>query len=138
MNPLFAAIYNLYNNSTGHGVYTTVSGRFFHNVAPQGTPYPYIVYFAPTDLDDLYFVEELQEFDIQFNLFSESESALEAGEIYENLKAKFDNCNLTVTGWRHLRFQRRRATENGDFEPSPPIQGYSVFYDVLLEKVRAV
>lgn len=136
MNALFKAIYNLYNTDVGHGAYTSVSGRFYHNVAPQGTPYPYIVYFNVTDLDDLYFAEEMEEFLIQFNVFAEGESDLEAGEIFENVKSLFDNCILTVTDWRHLKFQRKLATPNDDFKQSPPIQGYSIQYDVMLEKQR--
>ena len=48
----------------------------------------------------------------------------------------FDDCTLTVTGWRHLNFQRNLTYPNNDFDQVPPIQGYSVEYDVLLERER--
>ena len=74
MNALYKAIYNKFNASTGHGAYTSVSGRFYLNVAPQATTFPYVVYFEVTDVDDLYFTEELQEYLIQFNIFSQNKT----------------------------------------------------------------
>ncbi len=136
MNAIFKAIFNKYNTSTGHGAYTSVSGRFYHNVAPQGATFPYVVYFEVTDVDDLNFSEELEDFLIQFNIFSQKNSALEAGQIFENFKSLFDNCSLTVTDWRHIKFQRALTIPNNDFTQSPPIQGYSIQYDVLIEKAR--
>ncbi len=137
MNPLFQAIYNKYNNSTGHGAYTSIAGRFFHNVAPQESTFPYVVYFSVTDVDELNFTDEIEDFIIQFNIFSENNSSLEKGQILENFKSLWDNCNLTVTDWRHIQFQRSLVLENNDFTQAPPIQGYSVQYDVLIEKQRA-
>ena len=136
MNALQQAIYNKYNASTGHGAYTSVSGRFYLNVAPQGITFPYVVYFEVTDVDDLYFCEELQEHRIQFDCFSQDNSALEAGQIYENLKSLFDNCSLTVTDWRHIGFQRDLTIPNNDFTQKPFIHGYSIQYNVLIEKAR--
>lgn len=136
MNALIAAIKNKYNNSTGHGAYTSINGRCYHNIAPQGATFPYVVYFSVSDVDDLNFTDELEEFLIQFNIFSQSNSALEAGQILENFKSLFDNCNLTVTDWRHIGFQRSLVLPNNDFAQSPPIQGYSIQYDVLIEKAR--
>ena len=136
MNALYKAIYNKFNASTGHGAYTSVSGRFYLNVAPQATTFPFVVYFEVTDVDDLYFTEELQEYLMQFNIFSQSNSSLEAGQIFENIKSLFDNCNLTVTDWRHIGFQRKLTVPNNDFTQVPPIQGYSVQYNIILEKAR--
>lgn len=141
MNPLFQAIYNKYNVSTGHGAYTSVSGRFYHNVAPQGVTFPYVVYFEVTNIDDLYFAEEQENFLIQFDIYSQAKSqnrsALEAGQIFENFKSLFDNCILTVTDWRHIGFQRDLTIPNNDFTQDPPVLGYSVQYDVLIEKERS-
>jgi len=134
MNALQIAIYNKFNANTGHGAYTGVSGRFYLNVAPQGVTFPYVVYFEVTDIDDLNFTDELQEHLIQFNCFSQNNSALEAGQIFDNLKRLFDNCSLTVTDWRHIGFQRALTIPNNDFSQVPPIHGYSIQYDVLLER----
>ena len=137
MNSLFAAIYNQFSASTTTGFYNDISGRMYHNVVPQGATFPYCVYFSVSDVDELNFTDEHEDFLIQFNIFSLNNSATEAGTLLESLKTMFDNCNLTVTDWRHLKFQRDFVIPNNDFSQVPPIQGYSVQYNVLLEKERS-
>jgi len=87
-----------------------------------------------SDYDDLDFTDEHEDFLIQFNIFSQKNSALEAGTLLESLKTMFDNCSLTVTGWRHLKFQRDWVVPNDDYSQDTPIMGYAVQYSVLLEK----
>lgn len=137
MNSLFQAIYNKFSATTTTGFYNSVSGRMYPNFAPQGATFPYCVYFSVNDDNDLDFSEEREDFLLQFNIFSQNYSVLEAGNMLESLKAMFDNCSLTVTGWRHLQFQRGQIYPNGDYAQVPPIHGYSVEYNVLLEKERS-
>jgi len=137
MNLLFQAVYNKFNSNTSHGAYTGIGGRFYLNAAPQSAIFPYCVYFSVTDDNELDFSDEREDFLLQFNIFSQNNSALEAGQILNDFESLFDNCSLTVTGWRHLQFQRGNIYPNGDYEQDPPIQGYSVEYNVLLEKARS-
>ena len=136
MNSLFQGIYNHFSANTTTGFYNDVSGRMYLGQAPQGAVFPYCVYFSVSDIDELDFSEEREDFLLQFNIFSQNNSALEAGNLLESLKTMFDNCSLTVTGWRHLQFKRSMVHPNSDFTQVPPIQGYSIDYDVLLEKER--
>ena len=136
MNSLFESIYNHFSATTGSGFYNDVSGRMFHNIAPQQSTFPYCVYFSVTDYDELDFSDEHEDFLIQFNIFSKSNSALEAGNLLESCKTMFDNCNLNVTDWRLLQFKRNSVLPNNDFRQVPSVQGYSVDYDVLLEKEK--
>ena len=137
MNALFRAIWNRFATTTGSGFYNDVSGRMYLNKAPQTATFPYCVYFSVTDVNDLDFSDESEEFLIQFNIFSENNSATEAGNLLESLKTMFDNCSLTVTGWRHIGFQRNFAIPNNEFSQVPPIHGYSVEYEALIEKMRS-
>lgn len=136
MNSLFKGIWDHFSATTDSGFYNDISGRLFLNKASQAATFPYCVYFSVSDVDDLDFSEEHEDFLIQFNIFSQNNSAVEAGALLETLKTMFDNCSLTVTGWRHLQFQRSLVMPNNDFEQVPPIIGYSVEYEVLLEKAR--
>ena len=77
-----------------------------------------------------------EDFLLQFNIFTQNSSASQAGTLLESLKTMFDDCSLAVTGWRHLQFQRGNVYPNNDFSQIPPVQGYSVEYNVLLEKAR--
>jgi hypothetical protein len=156
MNSLFTAIYNLFQPTriteagdtriTEAGdilftnkddIYTDLSGRMYLKHAPQQATFPYCVYFSVSDEDELDFSEEREHFLIQFNIFSQNNSATEAGELLESAKTMFDNCSLTVTGWRHLQFKRGMVYSNDDFKQVPPIHGYSIEYDVILEKTRS-
>ena len=137
MNSLFQALYNRFSASTTTGFYNDISGRLRHNVAKQGDPFPYCVYFSVSDVDELDFSDEREDILMQFNVFTQNNSALQAGQLLESLKTMFDNCSLTVTGWRHLYMQRGQVYPNNDFTQVPPIQGYSIEYNILLEKERS-
>lgn len=137
MNALFKAIWDQFAATTTTGFYNEVSGRMYHNVAPQQAPFPYAVYFSVSDVDELDFTDEREDFLIQFNIFTQDNSALPAGNLLESLKTMYDNASLTVTDWRHLKFQRDFVIPNNDFSQVPPIQGYSVQYNALLEKERS-
>jgi hypothetical protein len=136
MNALFQGIWNQFSATTASGFYNDVSGRMYHYKAPQQATFPYCVYFPVSDLDDVDFAEEREELLIQFNIYSQNNSALEAGNLLESLKTMFDDCNLTVTGWNHIGFSRNLVFPNGDFDQVPPVHGYSVEYDVILEKIK--
>ena len=137
MNALFKAIINRFATTTSSGFYNDISGRLRLNIAKQGEIFPYCVFFSVSDIDDLDFTDEREDFLIQFNIFSQNNSAVEAGDLLEALKTMFDNCSLTVTGWRHLQFQRSLVMPNNDFSQVPSIHGYSIEYEALLEKTRS-
>ena len=137
MNSLFQSIYNHFSATTTTGFYNDVSGRMYLNNAPQEASFPYCVYFSVDDANELDFSDEHEDFLLQFNIFTQNNSSLQAGNLLESLKTMFDNCSLTVTGWRPINFQRDRIYSNNDFTQVPPIQGYSVEYNALLEKRRS-
>jgi len=136
MNPLFKAIYNHFSMTTTGALWADVSGRFYLYKAPQETTYPYIVYFPVFEETEYNFSDEHDEYTLQFNIFSKNNSSSEAGDILEDLKTTFDDCSLTVTDWRHITFDRRRTLPNNDLADVPPVFGYSVEYDCLLEKEK--
>ena len=136
MNALFAGIWDRFGTTTGSGFYNDLSGRMYHYKAPQGATFPYCVYFPVSGLDDIDFGEEREEILVQFNIYSQNNSALEAGSLLESLKTMFDDCSLTVTGWNHIEFSRNLIYPNSDYDQVPPIHGYSVEYDVMIEKIK--
>lgn len=136
MNALFKAIYTYFSLNPTEGFYLDIGGRMYLNVAPQEVTFPYCVYFSVADDSNPDFTDEHEEFEIQFNIFSQNNSALEAGNLLESLKTMFDYCSLSVSGWSHLDFRRTSVLQNNDFGQVPPIQGYSIMYDVLLERTR--
>ena len=136
VNAIFQAVWDRFGTTTGSGLYNDLSGRMFHNKAPQEASFPYCVYFAVSDLSDVDFGEDHEEMLLQFNIYSQNNSALEAGNLFESLKTMFDDCTLTVTGWNHIEFSRNLTYPIGDYDQVPSVHGYSVEYDVMIEKKR--
>jgi len=137
MNELFTAIMTHFGLTPLEGFYLAIGGRLYLNVAPQEAVFPYCVYSIVTDYNNLSFTDDQEEFEVQFNIFSQNNSALEAGQLLDSLKDMFDSANLTVSGWNDIEFTRTLVLPNNDFNQVPPINGYSVMYDILLEKERS-
>ena len=136
MNNVRKAIYNKYNASTGHGAYTNVEGRFYYGKAPQSATFPYIVFFDVADVNEVDFTDEREDLTLQFNIFSQNNSPTQAETILTGLRSLFDDCSLTVTDWRHLYMQRQNTYPNNDYAQVPPVHGFSIEYDVLIEKAK--
>ena len=103
----------------------------YSRYAPQGVAFPYAVVSLPVELGDWMFVENFDDIDVQFNLFSQSTSETEIGTMLTNLRARFDDTTLTVAGYTFLYCQYERAIALSD--PELNIRQYSVFYNILLQ-----
>ena len=129
MKTLFTGIYNLFITGTPT-IYTNVGGRFYLSEAPQNTAFPYIVYYLANNDYDYQFVEDFEDFLIQFNIFDDKASASNISTYFENLKTLFDWSVPTVTGYTVSRFVREFAQLVRDDE----VWQYTVQYRVLLQK----
>lgn len=136
MNAFYTALYNHFSSTTDSGFYNDISGRLYYGHAPQEATFPYCVYFPVVDVHDEDFTDDREEFTIQFDIFSQNNSATEAGNLLESLKTMFDNCSLTVTDWRHIYFQRETILSNNSVDRDPKIHGYTVQYEALIEKTK--
>lgn len=138
MKELDTAIMTYFNAvKTAGSFYLAIGGRL-HNTIAQGDDgaaptFPYAVFFYPVEIPEWRFGGEMQE-DIlaQFNLHSDKNSPVQIKDMYTKLKARFDNCALTVEGYRHIEFTRGMARLLRDEERS--VWQYSVEYDVMIEK----
>lgn len=137
MNALFAAIMTHFALVPGSGFYNDIGGRMYLDVAPQESTFPYAVFFMAADENDPDFTDEHEDIEIQFNIFTQDNSGLAAGTLLGSLKTMFDYAALSVTGWSQLSMIRSQVLSNNDFTRVPPIRGYSVMYDVRLEKKRS-
>ena len=95
MNNILSAIYGKF---TGSALSADVGGRIFLDQAPDGTAFPYIVYFVVSATPEKTFSEIFTDTLIQFSLFSASAGAAEITTMYADLKALLDECALTITG----------------------------------------
>lgn len=138
MQELDTAIMTYFNAvKTAGSFYAAIGGRLHNTIAqgPNGAEptFPYGVFFLVVDVAEWRFGDEMQE-DIpyQFNLFSNKNSPVEVNSLFTKLKARFDNCALIVSGYRHIYFMRTEARRLRDEERA--VWQYAVEYDVMIEK----
>lgn len=77
--------------------YEMIQGRFFEDEAPQEMALPYVVYSIISEVPDKTFTEDYEQYRVQFSIFSEKSSSLEAKTIMKALKDAFDDENILTT-----------------------------------------
>ena len=95
MNNLLAAIFS---KISGSSFSSDVGGRVYLDEAPANTEFPYCVVFIVSSVPDKTFTENFSDILIQFSIFSDSSSAAEITNIYNDLKALFDECSFSISG----------------------------------------
>lgn len=148
MNPLLTAIYTRYNaaiiwtggdiawedspNTLWNSAKTATGGRMYTRYAPQGTAFPYTVLDIVAAEAGGTFDHDFDDVDIQFNLFSQSTSEAEIGNMYSYLRSLFDDCALSISGQTFVFMHYDRTWSLSDAENN--IRQYAVQYNIL--KVR--
>lgn len=103
MQVLFQGIYSKFSND--NDLSGTVTGMYLTE-APQGTAYPYIVYHKISGVPSYTFTEDMENTLLQFNIYSDNSSSATINDIYTKLKALYDWCTLTITGWDSIYMKR--------------------------------
>ena len=107
MKELSTAIFEKCASSTD--LYVDIGGRFYKGRASQGAEYPYVVYLIVSDFPDKTFSEAYEETLLQFSLFSSAFGSTEIENMYTHLKALYDECELTITGYTLAWMRRENA-----------------------------
>lgn len=137
MNVLFKAIADHFKADALDPFYISMNGRLFPFVVDQEWPFPYSVFMNAGDTTDQDFTDTTEDVTIQFDVYTRNSSNVQASNLIEELKSMFDGAPLNVAGWNLLSWTRTNtATPKNDFTQVPPIQGYYVEYEALLEKQR--
>src|SRR3972149_9350176 len=121
---------------SGSSLSSDVGGRIFLDEAPQGSEYPYIVFFIISDVPQDTFTEYLDDILIQFSIFSASQGATEITTIYNDLISLFDNCALTITSDIHISMMRQNLTTMTEdivlTDATQRVKHWAVDYSILL------
>lgn len=135
MKNLTTAIYGKLAGSTLFGY---VQGRLYKNRAPEGAPYPYLVYAVIVGDPEYTFSENYEDVTVQFDIFSKDASTTEIENIFTALTALFDNISFNPTAERVLEMQRQSysLTSEEHYVTTAEIQvyHYTVDYNVYLER----
>jgi len=103
-----AFIQSIYNALKANGtLMTKLAGnagngyKCYNVIAPQTATFPYIIFGLLTNVPMGTFTrhDEMENAAISLNIFSNSGSAKEAGEILDLVKAVLDDASLTITGY---------------------------------------
>lgn len=122
MTELFEALYGMYN----------LSNPLFSYKKEDGQEMPYAVYQMVSDVPQYTFDTVHEEFNVQFNLYSDSNSQAEVSTFFNQLKSLYDDCKLSVDGYRSVRMERTLALLVNDLKRNA--WQYTVQYRILLER----
>ena len=106
MKALFEAIAERFS---GSALDTALDGQLFAGRAPQGTELPYGSYIQVSDVPSYTFDTTHERVTLQFDLYAREKG--QAADLYEVLKAVFDDCRLNVSGYEFGKMERIFAQE---------------------------
>lgn len=110
MQALFTSIYSKYNGDTT-GLKAAINGMHLTE-APQGQTYPYGVYHLISDVPSWIFGTDentMENYIIQFNLYSENSSSTEVNTAFSALTALYDWCDLSTSGYSNIYMKREMS-----------------------------
>lgn len=142
MKALLAAIKANFDATSGgppavhNAAYLALGGRLYLSRAPQGATAPYCIYSMVSQVAGWTFSEAEEMFRIQFSVWSQSASSVEAQDAMSAVQALFDDCTLSVTGYNHVYMQREFSTLLRE-DAADEIWWHALTdYNVMLEKSR--
>ena len=104
VNAFIEAVYDAL--AAGTSLQTAIGGtatdkKIYHVIARQDATFPYIVIGLLTDVPVGVFgaLDNMEDVTIYVNIFSDSGSAKEAGDILDLVKAVLDDDDLTIAGY---------------------------------------
>ena len=128
----------IYSHAAGTAFSTSIGGRFYKARIPQGTAFPYALFFVVTDMPIDTFTDSIEEVTVQFSVFSKASSSSEIEDIFTNLKAAYDGAVLTITGNKMIVMERQVASLANVADDTPDGTGeywqYDVDYSIIMQK----
>jgi len=116
------------------------TGGIHNTVAPDSAVFPYLVFTLISNTQDITFTEKFEEYLVQFDIYSDEISPLEACNLYLLLKGDpdlnqgFDFAQFTVDGYVLLSCTRESSSLPRWEVEGKRVWNYTVTYRILLEK----
>lgn len=128
----------IYSHATGSAFLTAIGGRFYKARVPQGTAWPYALFFVVSDVPMDTFKDNLEDVTVQFSIFSKASSSSEIEDLFASLKTLYDSAVLTITGNTMIVMDRGIASITNVEEDTPDGTGeywqYDVDYSIIMQK----
>lgn len=135
MQVLFKSIYKKFTDSKGStgadALYDKLTGGLHFSEASQGAEYPYGVYHLISDVPSWTFDADMENYLIQFNLYSEKNSSTEVNTAFTALTNLYDWCkNLDTSGYSNIYMKR----EISNLTKESDIWNYFIQYRIEVQK----
>lgn len=135
---------SIFAKASSSSLSTYVGGRIYEGYATDNATLPYVVVSIISDVPEDVFTKDGEDILIQFSLFSASSSVAEIADMYEHLKALFDDCSFKIppTGSETdtlVWMKRENLTTIMDEHTTPQgtvgVRAWHVDYTVLTQEV---
>ena len=104
----------------------------YSRFVPSNPTFPYAVVDIPDVSHDWNFTDIFEEVDIQFSVFSTSQSESEITDAVNKLITLYDESTLSVSGYTCVYMHRERIISLSDIEQG--IRQNTIIYNLLIEK----
>ena len=128
MQVLFTGIYSKYNADTT-GLKLAITGLYLTE-AIQGAVYPYGVYHLISDVPSWTFDSDMEDYIIQFNLYSENSSSTAVNTAFTALTTLFDWCDLSTSGYTPIYMKRELSLLTRESD----VWNYMLQYRIMNQK----
>lgn len=110
--------------------------KIYNVIARQDAEFPYITigFLTGVPIGDMDALDSIEDCTIYLNIFSDSGSAKEAGEILDLVKAVLDDANLTITGYSNDMRCMREFIGAVIFDIDTKVWQIPMRYRILAEK----
>ena len=109
----------IYGKLSGSALSAHIANRLYKLYAPEGSQYPYAVYFVVNDIPEYPGGKTIEKFDIQFSLFSSLASSTEIESMLTDLRTLYDDVVLTIDDYLPIYFIRGASTETREDHTTP-------------------
>lgn len=106
-----------------------------HFKVPQGSSFPHVCYWVVTGSDEQSFTEWKDEVLVQIDVFSDSNSLKEAGDISKEICTVMDNASITAEGYS-VYFCQRQGPPRTLYEDDTRVWHLVHEYRIKLEKSK--
>ena len=110
--------------------------KIYNVIARQDATFPYIIigFLTGVPIGIFSSLDEMENCTIYLNIFSNSGSAKEAGEILDLVKAVLDDANLTIVGYTNDMVCMREFVGAATYDPDIKVWQIPMRYRILAEK----
>jgi len=106
-----------------------------HFKVPQDSAFPHVCYWVVTGSNEQSFTEWKDEVLVQIDIFSDSNSLKEAGNISKEICTVMDNAEITATGYS-VYFCQRQGPPRTLYEDDNKVWHLVLEYRIKLEKSK--